>query len=253
MIRRFPHLTLLTAILNLPVYADTVLDLTVDVDFWNMNSSGSFADSSDLQSFDLDLDLDTERTAVLSLAFKHPLLLVPNIKIRTHDLSSSGDERLTEDFGYSGGNFLSGIDVNVNFDAQSTDFIFYYEIFYNDTVSLDLGLNVKYLYGEIEVESSGVMAKESFDGYVPMLYGAVQFGMPTIRLSLFGDLNLLSVGDHTLQDYQAGIAFNLVESLAVNIKLKGGYRRLSLELNDLDVIYTDWNFDGAFLGLEADF
>ncbi|MCU7816934.1 MAG: TIGR04219 family outer membrane beta-barrel protein [Candidatus Thiodiazotropha sp. (ex Lucinoma kastoroae)] len=249
MIRRLSHLTLLTAILTLPVHADTVLGLTVDVDFWNMDSSGSFADSSDLQSF----DLDTERTAVLSLAFEHPLPLVPNVKIRTHDLSSSGDERLTEDFGYSGVNFSSGIDVNVDFDAQNTDFIFYYEIFDNDTVSLDLGLNVKYLDGEIEVEGSGLRAKESFDGYVPMLYGAVRFGIPTTRLSLFGDLNLLSVGDHTLQDYQAGIAFNLVESLAVDIKLKGGYRRLSLELDDLDGIYTDWDFDGAFLGLEADF
>lgn len=214
-----------------------------------MDSSGSFADSSDLQSF----DLDTERTAVLSLAFEHPLPLVPNVKIRTHDLSSSGDERLTEDFSYSGVDFSSGVDVNVDFDAQNTDFIFYYEIFDNDTVSLDLGLNVKYLDGEIEVKSSGLSAKESFDGYVPMLYGAVQFGIPTTRLSLFGDLNLLSVGDHTLQDYQAGIAFNLVESLAVDIKLKGGYRRLSLELDDLDGIYTDWDFDGAFIGLQADF
>jgi outer membrane protein len=242
-------MSLLTGLVSMPVCADTVLGMTADVDFWNMESSGSFNDSSDMQSF----DLDTESNAILTLAFEHPLPLVPNFKIKTNDLSSSGNQRLSEDFNFSDTDFPAGLDVRVDFEAQNTDFIFYYEIFDNDTVSFDLGMNLKYLDGDIEVESNGVRASEAFDGYVPMLHGAVQIGIPATRLSAFGDLSLLSMGGHTLQDYTAGVAFKLVESLAVDISLKGGYHRISLELDDLDGIYTDWAFDGAFLGVQADF
>ncbi|MES9894854.1 MAG: TIGR04219 family outer membrane beta-barrel protein [Candidatus Thiodiazotropha endolucinida] len=249
MIRKLTCISLLAGLMVTPVYADTVLGMAADVDFWNMESSGSFADSSDLQSF----DLDSERNAILTLAFEHPLPLVPNLKIRTNDLSSSGDQRLSDDFSFSDTDFPADLDVNVDFEAQNTDFIFYYEIFDNDTISFDLGLNVKYLDGDIEVESNGLRASETFDGYVPMFHGAVEVGVPATRLSFFGDLNLLSVGDHTLQDYTAGVAFKLVESLAVDISLRGGYHRISLELDDLDGIYTDWDFDGAFLGVQADF
>ncbi|MES9970127.1 MAG: TIGR04219 family outer membrane beta-barrel protein [Candidatus Thiodiazotropha sp.] len=249
MIRKLTCMSLLTCLMSMPLHADTLLGMTVDVDFWNMDSSGSFADSDDLQSF----DLDSERNAILTLAFEHPLPLVPNFKVRTNDLSSSGDQRLSDDFDYSDTTFPAGTDVNVDFEAQNTDFIFYYEVFDNDTVSFDLGLNVKYLDGDIEVESSGLRASETFDGYVPMFHGALQVGIPASRVSIFGDLSLLSLGDHTLQDYTAGVAYKLVESLAVDISLKGGYHRISLELDDLDGIYTDWDFDGAFLGVQADF
>ncbi|MCU7918497.1 MAG: TIGR04219 family outer membrane beta-barrel protein [Candidatus Thiodiazotropha sp. (ex Epidulcina cf. delphinae)] len=249
MIRKLSGPVMLTALLTLPAQADTLLGLTAGVDLWDMDSSGSFADTSEMQSF----DLGSERTAVLSLALEHPLPLVPNFKIRTNDLSSSADETLAETFSYSGVDFPAGAEVTVDFDIQNTDFVLYYELLDNDTVSFDLGLNVKYLDGKIRVENTGLSAQESFTGYVPMLYGAIQLGIPSTRLSLYGDLNLLSVGDHTLQDYQAGVAFGLVENLAVDIKLRGGYRRISLELEDLDGIYTDWTFDGMFLGLEADF
>jgi outer membrane protein len=242
-------MSLLTGLMSMPVCADTVLGMTADVDFWNMESSGSLSDSSDMQSF----DLGSERNAILTLAFEHPLPLVPNFKIRTNDLSSSGNQRLSEEFNFSDTDFPAGLNVSVDFEAQNTDFIFYYEIFDNDTVSFDLGMNVKYLDGDIEVESNGLRASETFDGYVPMLHGAVKVGIPTTRLSIFGDLSLLSVGDHTLQDYTAGVAFKVVESLAVDISLKGGYHRISLELDDLDGIYTDWDFDGAFFGVQADF
>lgn len=249
MIKKIVCMGLTWGLLSMPVYADTLLGLTADVDFWDMDSSGSFADSSDMQSF----DLGSERNSILTLALEHPLPGVPNLKIRTNDLSSSGDQELTINFSFSDVNFPAGLDVSVDFEAQNTDFIFYYEIFDNDTVSFDLGLNLKYLDGDIDVESNGVRASESFEGYVPMFYGAVNLGIPTTRISLYGDLNLLSVGDHTLQDYTAGVAFKLVESMAVDISVKGGYRSFSLELDDLDGIYTDWDFDGAFLGLQADF
>ncbi|MCU7843099.1 MAG: TIGR04219 family outer membrane beta-barrel protein [Candidatus Thiodiazotropha sp. (ex Monitilora ramsayi)] len=229
--------------------ADTVLGMTMSVDAWAMDSSGGLADSSDLQRF----DLGSDTPANFTFAFEHPVPMIPNFRLKYTELPSSGSTSLSRDFTFNGVTFPSGTSVNADFDLQSSDFIIYYELLDNDTVSFDLGLNGKYLDGDILVGDGTQSARESFQGIVPMLYGAVEIGVPTTRLSFFGDISLLSVGDHTLRDYQAGAAYALVDNIAVDFNIRGGYRRFSLELDDLDGIYTDWTFDGLFLGVEADF
>ena len=231
------------------VQADTVLGATISVDAWDMDSSGSIADNSDLQKF----DLGSETPASFSLALEHPIPLIPNLKMRITDLSSSGDSTLTQNFTFDGVTYPVSANVDVNFDLKSSDFVFYYELFDNDLVSFDLGLNAKYLDGDLSVSDGTQRTSKSFKGVVPMLYGAVTVGIPATSFSLFGDFNFLSVGDHTLRDFQAGAAYALVESPAVDFSVRGGYRQFSLELDDLDGIYADWTYDGLFLGVEADF
>lgn len=229
--------------------ADTVLGLTMSIDGWSMDSSGSIADNKNLQKF----DMDSETPALFSFALEHPLPLIPNFRLRFGDFSSSGPNTLSQNFTLNGTTYTLGTAVDVNFDLQSSDFIFYYELLDNDTVSLDLGVNGKYLDGDVRVSDGTRTAHETFKGVVPMLYGAVKFGVPSTRLSLFGDFNLLSVGGQTLRDYQAGASYKLVENMAVDFSVRGGYRKFELELDDLDGIYADWKYDGLFLGVEADF
>jgi len=237
------------ASLGTAAQADTVLGLTMSLDAWNMDSSGSIADSSDLQKF----DFGSDTTSNFSLALEHPVPLIPNLKMRITDLSSSGDANLSKNFTFDGVTYPVSTAVDVNFDLRSSDFVFYYELFDNDTLSFDLGLNAKYLDGDISVTDGTRKTSRSFKGVVPMLYGAVKVGIPATSFSLFGDFNFLSVGDHTLRDFQAGAAYTLLESPAVDFSVRGGYRQFSLELDDLDNIYADWTYDGLFLGVEADF
>ncbi|MCG7931547.1 hypothetical protein A3197_14140 [Candidatus Thiodiazotropha endoloripes] len=251
--RKLSCLALLSVLSSAQVQADTLLGFTAGIDLWNIDSSGSISDisESDLQFF----DLGTEVKGVVSIAFEHPVPLVPNLKVRTNDLSSDGDMVLSETFRYAGMTFSAGREVDVEFDMQSTDFVFYYELFDNDLVSFDFGLNLKYLDGDIRVEDIGTSqaSQDRFKGYVPMLYGAAQVGIPSTPLWVYGDLNILSVGDHKLQDYQFGLAYSLIDNLAMDLRLKGGYRSFLLELDDLDGVYTNWDFDGFYLGLDVDF
>ncbi|MEJ2611699.1 MAG: TIGR04219 family outer membrane beta-barrel protein [Candidatus Thiodiazotropha sp.] len=253
MIRKRYCLVLLSVLLTTQVQADTTLGLTAEANFWNMSSSGSFSDTT--SSLQQSFDLGTVQVGVLSLALEHPIPLLPNVKIRTSNLSAEDSKTLTSTFHYGGVDYPFNTNVNVDFSVQSTDLIFYYELFDNDTVSFDLGLNMKFLDGDIRLKESGgyISSKGYFDGYVPMVYGAAQVGIPATRLYFYGDFNFLSFGDHTLQDYLVGAAYGLLESPGVDVKLKGGYRRLSLELDDLDGFYADWDFDGLYFGIEADF
>jgi outer membrane protein len=233
------------------VSADTVLGVTMSIDAWDMDSSGELADSANLQDF----DLGSQTPANFSFALEHPVPLIPNFRLKFAELSSDERNQLSSEFTFNGETYSVNESVDVDFNLQSSDFIFYYEFLDNDIVSLDLGMNAKYLDGDIRVVSSdgSQSSSQSFKGVVPMLYGAFQIGVPATRLSFFGDLSLLSVGDHTLRDYQAGVAYTLIENMAVDFNLRGGYRSFTLELEDLDDIYADWAFDGLFLGVEADF
>lgn len=229
--------------------ADTLLGLTMSVDAWDMDSSGALSDTSNLTAF----EHGSETPASFSFALEHPVPLLPNFRLRFTDMSSSGSNALQSTFNFGGASYPVNATLGTEFNLQSSDFIFYYELLDNDTVSFDLGLNGKYLDGDIQVTDGSNRANETFKGLVPMIYGAVKFGIPTTRLSVFGDFNLLSVGNHTLRDYQAGASYTLVDSMAVDFSVRGGFRRFNLELDDLDGIYADWTFDGLFLGIEADF
>jgi outer membrane protein len=249
MLKREMAVLAMLASLGVSAHADTVLGLTLTADVWHMDSSGSIADTSDLQKF----DFGAETTSNFSLALEHPIPLIPNLKMRITDLSSSGDASLSKNFTFEGVTYPLSTAVDVNFDLRSSDFIFYYELLDNDAVSFDLGLNAKYLDGDLSVSDGSQKTSRSFKGVVPMLYGAVKVWIPATSFSLFGDISFLSVGDHTLRDFQAGAAYTLVENPAVDFSVRGGYRQFSLELDNLDDIYSDWTYDGLFLGVEADF
>ena len=249
MLKRQIGMVLIAAMAVATAEADSVYGLTMSVDAWDMDSSGSLADSSDLQGF----DHGSDTPAAFSFALEHPIPLLPNFRLRFADMSSSGNSTLDRTFNFGGVSYPANTSLGTEFNLQSSDFIFYYELLDSDAISFDLGLNGKYLDGEVLVDDGVNPSKETFKGVVPMLYGAIEFGLPMSRFSIFGDFNLLSVGDHTVQDYQAGAAYTLVDNMAVDFSVRGGYRHFNLELDDLDGIYADWAFDGLFLGIEADF
>lgn len=232
--------------------ADTVFGVYGSADVWSMDSSGGFGSSSTGMQ---DFNLDNENKVSFSIALEHPVPIIPNFLLRTTDLSTSGDTTLDVDFEFTGEIFDQHTTVATDFKLQSTDITLYYEVFDNDVVSFDLGLTGKYLDGEFEVESEDktVSAKESFKGIVPMLYGAVQIGLPTTGFSFFGELSALSIDDHKVQDYQAGVAYSFLDNLAIDMSVRAGYREFSLELDNLDDVFADWSFDGPFLGVEAHF
>jgi outer membrane protein len=183
------------------------------------------------------------------------LPLVPNLRIRHNDLSNSGTTMLDTHFNFGGESFAISTQVATDFSFQDTDVTLYYQVFDNEVVSFDLGLTGRWLDGEFKVRDlAGTQnASESFKGVVPMLYGALQIGVPATGLSFFGELSAVNLDDNSLQDYQAGLAYSFQERPGVGLAVRAGYREYSLELDDVDNVFADWTFDGPFLGLQAHF
>lgn len=226
------------------------IGLYLGIDGWDMDSSGKFG-SDNLSDQNFNLDNDTK--ASFFIALEHPLPLLPNIRVRGQNLDTSGQE--SANFELEGTQFDG--EVNVEFDITDANITLYYELFDNDVVSFDLGLTGKYLNGDITVTGDAVggtaTEKLDFTGVVPLLYGALEIGIPTTGLSVFGEISGLSYDDNTIMDYQAGAAYSFVDILPVDLSIRGGYRKFSLELDDFDGVSTDWSFDGPFAGIQAHF
>ncbi|MBB1334713.1 TIGR04219 family outer membrane beta-barrel protein [Pseudoalteromonas sp. SR44-5] len=234
-------------------HADTLLGLYVGVDGWQSDNSGSFSDSGNMQDF----NFEDETFISYYAALEHPIPLVPNIKLKYTELELNGSTLLNETFEFGGTSFTTNTTATTVSDLSHIDYILYYEIFDNDLLSIDLGVNAKQFDGDIVVTgtANGTTTTETvdFSGFVPLVYGRAEVGLPLTGLSVFFEGSLLAIDDSKVQDYQAGIAWALLDNLAVDLDIKAGYRKMTLELDDIDNLYTNIDASGPFAGIQIHF
>lgn len=240
------------AIISTPTFADTLLGVYAGAQAWNMETEGGFANNDSLASFSFE---DETKTSYY-VAFEHPVPFIPNVKVRQTDMDTSGVTTLSSTFTFGGQLFSNQSDLQTEIDVSNTDFIAYFEIFDNDLVSFDFGLNGKYVDGSLYVQDAGdnsINAREEFSGVVPMLYSRLEFGLPGTGFSVYAEGSYLAVDDHTLSDYEAAITYDFVENMAIDMTAQVGYRSMTLELEDLDDIYSNLEFSGVYAGIEVHF
>lgn len=245
-------LCLVTLCTSYSSHADMLFGLYAGAQGWNMETSGGFSEDGTNANF----NFDDEAKSNIYIALEHPIPLIPNIKLQRTAMDTQGDTQLTSNFVFGGQLFTVDSAATTDLTLTSTDIILYYEIFDNDLVSFDVGINAKYLDGELLVTDKNDVSfsgYEEFSGPVPMLYSRVAFGLPMTGFGAYVEGSYLNVDDHTLTDYQAAITYSLMENLALDVTFQAGYRSFQLQLEDLDDIYSDLEFKGAFAGIEVHF
>lgn len=242
---------LLGAVFCGSLQADTLLGIYVGADGWRTSVNGGFAESNLLQEFDFKDKTQTSYYAAL----EHPIPFMPNIRLQHNKLTAQGNALLTDDFSFSGTIFGSGTLVNTQTEFSNTDYILYYEILDNSLLSLDIGINGKYLSGSVTTtdEADGVAATTSISHWIPLLYSSAVIGLPLTGLELFAQGHYSSFDDSRWSDFQAGVAYKLLDNVAVDMRIRLGYKIVNLRLDDVDTVYTDIDFKGVFAGIELHF
>ena len=232
-------------------HADTLLGLYAGAQGWNTSTLGGFSETSNTADF----DFDSSTNASLYVAFEHFVPLVPNVKVNYLQLDTDGVTNLNAEFTFEGTDYAANTSLLTDASIDSADLILYYEIFDNDLVSFDIGVNGKYIDGTFYVEDvdSGESGEASFKGIIPMAYSRVEFGLPFTGLGVYAEGSYLSFDDHEVRDIQAALTYSFVENLAIDMTLQVGYRDITVDIEDLDDIYADLGFDGVFAGLEIHF
>ncbi|MFT6895763.1 MAG: outer membrane protein [Paraglaciecola sp.] len=243
---------IVATIASLPTQADTLLGIYAGAQAWDMNTEGGFSDDGT----NIDFNFDDQTKGNFYLALEHPLPLVPNIKIQRSDMNSDGEVSVASSFTFKSELFSANTALTTNIDLVSTDFILYYELFDNDLLSFDLGVNGKHLDGNVFIQDKGDPTTKGdldFTGILPMLYTKIAFGVPFTGLGAYIEGSFLSVGDHKVTDYQAVVTYSLLDNMVMDTTLQLGFRAMKMELEDLDNLYSNLEFSGAFAGIEVHF
>lgn len=245
--------TSLATILCASAQADTLLGLYIGGHIWANQAEGSFAEGNVAQAT---FSFNDETQGSYFVALEHPIPLIPNVKIASTILDTTGSTTLNNSFDFGGETYDASGPLNTTFDTSYVDYTFYYEILDNDLLTFDLGLTARDLDTQVNltgnVTNGGVVipttSKVEASGFVPLVYMNTVIGLPFTGFNVFAEANFISYDDSRFYDYQVGVSYELLDNLAVDLNLTVGYRAVKLELNDIDDLYSNLTFDGIFAG-----
>ena len=220
-----------------------ILSFTIGGGVWNETPEGNIIKPSNAPTPTVDIKnnlfWDEEAQGYLFATLEHPVPLLPNVRLMYTSLDHSGSGNTNFDF--EGINF-SGTVAN-EFTIDQTDLLLYYEVLDN-VVSLDLGLNVRFLDLTYNISDSlGNTTSGSVSAPVPMIYGLIG-GSPWPGLLLSAEGNYMSVSGSSISDFNAKISY----TTDFFIGFEAGYRAQRIELDDVDDTNADLEFRGPFIG-----
>ncbi|KAF5270777.1 hypothetical protein FQR65_LT17813 [Abscondita terminalis] len=166
-------------------------------------------------------DIDRDNGIQASIAFEHPIPLLPNVKIKYTNIDSTTEN-----------NTSSPNSDKVKF--TNTDYILYYEILDN-IVSADIGFGLANVDSDIKQYDALQYVNNTISGNVPIAYASIGGKLPFTGLSTKGEIVVGSDGDTTMTDVQAELQYNFVQSLLLDVGAKVGYRYLNIDADKDDL------------------
>ena len=224
-------LVLSLSVLSANASADA-LGLFVGGGSWDHDASGTFGTIGDtVIDVESDLNYGGKKNTYVWAAFEHFVPLIPNVRIEAASLEHSGTA--------TGVNF-NGVNLtgDSSMSLDTTDAIIYYRILDN-WVNFDLGLNLRKMDGDFTVDSEKVSISET----IPMLFLGAQFDLPFTGFSVGADLNMVSYSGNSYQDLRLRAMYEIGV-----VGFEAGLRSTTIELDDVDNIDADLEFEGLMIG-----
>ncbi len=222
-----------------------LVDLYAGAYYWDQTVSGDVVNgSADLED---DLNLDAGGQNVMYVAFEHPIPVIPNVKIKSTEMSSDGSGTVTVPFDLNGTTVTGAVDSKL--DLTHTDYTLYWSLPL-PIVTFDFGLTARQFDGEMTVVGA-TNAAADFDFVVPMGYLNAGVDIPLTGLSLAANLNTIAYGDTSITDFDANMTYVLPLIPLLDVGISAGYRSFDLELDEADFgdLSAKSTIAGPYLGI----
>ena len=223
-----------------------LVDFSITAGQWQPEYSGKIGQNNNTATLD-DLGFDDDEHNVITAVLKHPVPVIPNIRLQhtTMETEASG----TATFTIRGTNYSASETVDTDLDLSHTDVTLFYSPLDN-WVKFDLGLTGRYFGGEASFFGNTTNRTEEaqFDDWLPLVYAGARFELPLSGLYIDATINTLSYDDNSLTDYTAAIGYGS-NGLAVDLLVELGYRSFSLEVDDIDGFEGNVDIEGLYLSL----
>ena len=239
-----PAIVALVLLFSTSGHADFV-GFSIGASYWKPSLSGNFSSTgeSDIDLSD-ELDIDDPSESSLVIILEHPIPILPNIRYQGIELDSSGRNTLTSSITFDGETYGASETVSSTFDLSHDDIVLYYEVLDN-WINLDIGLDLKRFDGEVSMVGSTNTTTSSIkiDETVPLLYLSARFDLPFSGFYIGADISSFSIDDSSAQDATIKLGYESDSGLGI----EGGLKTFSLELDDVDDLDSDIEYDGAFV------
>ncbi|NKC01153.1 MAG: TIGR04219 family outer membrane beta-barrel protein [Pseudomonadales bacterium] len=240
---------LIVAISSLPASADTLFGVYAGAGSWQQEYGGDIRSTIASVDVEDDLGIDDESNNVLYFAFEHGVPLLPNVRAQFMRMDVDGQNVLSRSIDFNGQTFALSDNVATAVELDQTDALFYYQVL-DSAVSLDLGLSVSMLEGQIDIQSSTEGASADFDEVIPMLYAGMRADLPLAGFWVKAEAQGVSFEGNSLMEYTALVGY---ES-PIGLGIEAGYRSVQLELEDFeDVQNAQIDINGPYAALNFHF
>lgn len=194
------------------------------------------------------LGFSSESSPYVWLNVKHPVPILPNLRLEYLNLSSKGN---SQSFNWDGNSVPVGTSSELTLTQY--DATLYYNILDNTFwTTLDLGLDLKMIQSNYKIDPNGLYPgyDKSNDVVIPMAYLRARVQIPATNIGFEADGKY--IGDGTSEFYDARIKadYTLGFIPVVQPALEVGYRMQKFKAQDSgNEVKTDLNYAGAYVGL----
>ncbi len=220
----------------------------VNLGYYNHSPSGTAQNGDDVIDIESDLKWEDESDIFIKAYFEHPVPIIPNIKVGYSSFGHEGDGTVSKRFSWNSISFNLRDRIHTKLDLDIYDITLYYELLDN-WLNLDAGINIKYLDGYIEVDTTTKHENSSIGLPIPMLYAKARVDVPTTDLSFQLEGNYITYDGNTLYDLEMGARY----SFMLGFGIEAGYKAFKLKIDDVDDTSMDADFSGLYGKVVWDF
>ena len=253
---------LLAGLLSLSAQAD-LLRVEMGGGIWNNEVSGPITYQGLATYKAEDLGYSDENRAYLWLNIKHPIPILPNLRLEYANVDFSGLS--TQPFEYDGVAFNINTKSDTGFSQY--DAILYYNILDNTMwTTLDLGIDVKYIDATFNATGQGTAigggavssqsVSESEKLVLPLGYARLRFDLP-FDLGIESDIKYIKYKSSSVTDFRVKADYLFADLLPFDFGVEVGYRfeNITIDKDDFSSfdIDADLDIDGPFAGVVVKF
>lgn len=225
--------------------------LEVKIGSWKPDYSGDIGVSGNEVTFD-ELGYDDFDHDIIMATLRHPVPLVPNVQMEIVDLESNGVGEISATLELDGITYSANETVTSAIDLSFTDITLFYTPL-STLATVDVGLTLRNFDGSIRATGSVTTSEADveFDGWVPLLYGAVKIDLPLTGVYLRASGSFISVDDNSISDYTAAVGY-AHEFTATELIAELGTRIFNIKAEDVDDVDDqdfDLDIDGLFFNV----
>ncbi len=225
--------------------------IEMGVGAWDQKPSGtgSYTDATTSATGTYNSHEKKDTSAYVWLLIKHPLPIIPNLRLEYADIKDSGDVKGTfKDFSVPVGQVTTS-----SLELTQFDVIPYYNLLDNTFwTTLDVGIDLKVQESKLDVAP----VTGFFAGYhdtktvvIPMVYARARVQLP-LNLGVEGDVKYITYSGSTVYDARAKVDYTFDFVPVVQPAIEVGYRVQKFDVtSDDDKTKLNMEFKGFYAGL----